>query len=154
MSVVKGIYNTKPCFVVNEETQEIHAYINYHGKIYKGYARPHEEDKNFFSEKVGKTIALSKARQSALKAWVKETEKIATIKKQLYVEVTGYGTKSSAEIDPHNAFYRNVTRAETNAEVLREALKKERQSLGEYLLGQQKALSIVKRMRAIKDKAN
>lgn len=156
MSAVKAIYQASKKFetVVDEGFAYVYAAIFYNGQIFQGHASLHPEDSNFFSEKIGKTIALSRARQEALKYAIKEAQTIADIKYQLYREVTAYGSKSPAEVDPTGAFFLNCTRALQRVEFLKKALTSEQNSLAAYLKDHKSALSIVKAMRASKAKDN
>lgn len=156
MSAVKAIYQAPKEFTINleEDYSIVLATILYNGQLYEGIASLHPEDKDFFSEKVGKTIALSRARQEALQAAIYEAQTIAEIKYQLYQEVIAYGSKSSAEVDPTNAFLMNVNRALNRVKFLKEALTIEQDSLAAYLKDHKSALDTVKAMRARKAKDN
>ena len=140
----------KKQFVVDDISSTIHAHIFYNGQWYRGEARLHPEDENFFSEKVGKTIALSRARQQALKEVLHEATVIADIKYQMYQEITGYGSKAPAEVDPTGAMLLNTQRALLRVKTLKEQLLNEQANLSEYLQDQVKALRIVKKIRSEK----
>lgn len=154
MSAIKAIYKAKRRFVVNDITSTVYANIFYNGQRYQGEAHLHPEDKDFFAEKVGKTIALSRARQQALKEALREAITIADIKCQMYQEVIAYGHKEPAEMDPSGAMQLNAQRARLRVQALKKQLQDEQDSLNEYLKDQEKALRIVKRMRSEKVKDN
>ena len=154
MSAIKAIYKAEKQFVVDDISSIIHAHIFYNGQWYRGEARLHPEDENFFSEKVGKTIALSRARQQALKEVLHEATVIADIKYQMYQEVTAYGSKAPAEVDPTGAMLLNTQRALLKVQTLKEQLLDEQANLNEYLKDHAKALRVVKRMRSEKAKDN
>ena len=150
MSAIKAIYKAEKQFVVDDISSTIYAHIFYNGQWYQGEARLHPEDKNFFSEKVGKTIALSRARQRALKEVLREATVIANIKYQMYQEITAYGSKAPAEVDPTGAMLLNTQRALLRVKTLKEQLLNEQANLSEYLQDQAKALRIVKKIRSEK----
>lgn len=154
MSAIKAIYNAKREFYVDDHYCDVYATIQYNGKLYRGSAALHPEDANFFSEKVGKTIALSRARQAALKDEITRAEEIAKVKYQMYQEVIAYGSKPPAEVDPTGAFLKNTIRALDRVGVLRGHLLSEQASLEEYLKAHKEALGIVKKMRAEQVKDN
>ena len=156
MSAVKAIYQAPREFDIytDDYCSTVSATIFYGGRFYMGTAFLHPEDEDFFSEKVGKTIALSRARQEALKVAINEAQVIAKIKYQLYQEVIAYGSKSSAEVDPTGAFLTNVNRALNRVDFLKKALASEQDSLAAYLKDHKSALDTVKAMRARKAKDN
>lgn len=148
MSILKALSRTPTHFLVEEESREVHAFIHYSNQVYYGVAKCHPEDKDFFSEKVGKTIALSRARINALSSIIEDLTKELNIKIQTYREIQGYGSKSTAEIDPTGAFIRNIMRTERRLYHLQRTLKKMELNFNEYLKDQKKAISTVKKMRA------
>lgn len=148
MNIIKTIY-ALPIYHFHTDDQcgESYVEIVYNGKVYKGFAQLHPQDAEFYSPRVGKAIALSKARMSLIKDRIQQAKKIAEIKYQLYQEVIGYGQKAPAEVDPTGAFLRNVIRAQANVRNLKTALKKERESLKNYLTGYSKATASVRKLR-------
>lgn len=79
MSLITAIYRAKPTYSPIGE-RDIFTYIVYDGQAFCGQADCHPEDMDFFSEKVGKTIALSRARQEALEYAVDVQRDIANTK--------------------------------------------------------------------------
>lgn len=156
MSAVKAIYQAPKEFEIRQEEDYsiVLATIFYNGQSYEGIASLHPEDADFFSEKVGKTIALSRARQEALTYAIYEAQTIAEIKYRLYQEVIAYGSKSPAEVDPTGAFLMNVSHALNRVDFLKKALVSEQDSLVAYLKDHKSALDTVKAMRARKVKDN
>lgn len=66
MSILKALNRTPVHFLVEEGPREVHAFMRYNNQVYYGVAKCHPEDEDFFSEKVGKTIASSRVRIQAL----------------------------------------------------------------------------------------
>lgn len=156
MSAIKAIYQAPREFQIihTDDCSAVYATIFYNGQIYEGIAFLHPEDRDFFSEKVGKTIALSRARQNALIDAIYKAQNIAEIKYRFYQEVIAYGSKSSAEVDPTGAFLMNASRASNRVRHLKATLKGEQDSLAAYLKDHKSALHTVKAMRARKAKDN
>lgn len=152
MSAIKAIYQAPKTFM--QENATTVATVYYNGQKYTGMATLHPEDMDFNSEKIGRTIALSRARQAAIKAALKTSKQIATIKSQMYREVLGYGSVPSTKVDPTGALYRNMRHAYVRVYALEEALQKEEKGLKNYLAGQKIAIASIRRMRANKDKNN
>lgn len=150
MSAVKAIYRAPVVGKgVMPDAGEVSVIIKYNGRIYQGVALLHPEDAEFFSEKVGYNIALSRARIEALKDTLIDVKTEARIKEQLLDEVTRFGEFRGCEdmYDPTHMFRQNVIKAITRVETLEEAIKKEEKILHNYLEGQDRALDSVKRYR-------
>ncbi len=148
--MVKSIYKAEPTYFVCPKSGECIVYIQVQGKNYRGTALLAPEDKDFFSEKVGLNIALSRARIEALKDLVKRNRDIAKIKYQMYQEVTHYGQRSSGEVDPTGEFLINVIKAQDRKDQARIALKAEQVNLDSYLKSQ---ADMVRQIKRIRDKA-
>ena len=100
MSVINAIYKAPTITqLVNEKSGICIVGINYNGKIFSGRAKLAESDKDFFSEKVGKTIALSKARINAMQYEMKKTRKELQYRYDYYQEATKYERLSPAEVE-------------------------------------------------------
>jgi hypothetical protein len=147
MNLIKSIYNTPFEVDVSEKVGCVIVYIKHNGLVYSGMSCIHDEDSNFFSEKVGFTIALSRARISILEDELKKAREKYENKIRYYDEVLGYGAKIPAEVDPTGAFKQNIDRAESHIRSLRSAIKSEKASLRNYLDGHTKAIESVKRFR-------
>lgn len=148
MSVISAIYKAPTITqVVNEKSGICIVGINYNGKIFSGRAKLAESDKDFFSEKVGKTIALSKARINAMQYEMKKTRKELQYRYDYYQEATKYERLSPAEVDPTGNFYYAIGRCSARISALEKALKTEETNLKTYIKNQTKALSIVRKFR-------
>lgn len=150
MSAVTAIYKAP---VVGKgimpDAGEVSVIINYNGRLYQGVALLHPEDKDFFSEKVGYNIAISRARIEAMEDTLIDVKEEAKIKEQLLCEVTRFGEYQGAEdmYDPTHMFRQNIIKALDRVDALKEAIKKEKKILHNYLEGQSRALDSIKRYR-------
>lgn len=139
MSAVSAIYKAKPEVFIDEK--EIMVTIQYNSLYYHGFADLNPKDKDFYSERVGTTIALSRARIDALKDALKEARNVYKYKYQFYHEIANDGW---AEV---NNFLGNVEKARKNMKRLQEALKAEKRGLNAYLKSQEKMIQTVRQMR-------
>lgn len=152
MSAVTAIYKAPVVGkAVLPDAGEVSIIIQYQGRIYQGIALLHPEDKDFFSEKVGCNIALSRARIEALVDTLHETRQEAKYKEQMLYEVTRFGEFNSKNdmYDPTQMFRQNVCKAIMRVENLEAALKKEQKMLANYLKGHGKAIQSIKKQRNI-----
>lgn len=135
MSVVKAIYKAPVVDTFpNEEMGFYRVIIEYNGKIFFGTALISPEDKDFFSERVGYTIALSRARINALKYELRKSKSEFRERYNLYQEATKYGKISPAEVDPTGNFYHGITRYISRISAIKKAIKQEQKNLNNYLL--------------------
>lgn len=149
MSVVSAIYDTLVDWVeANENTGTVTASLTFNGHTCTGSAFLHPEDKDFFSYKVGRQIATSRARIEILKIEVNKAQQTFNNKTTFYQEVLGFGSKTPADVDPTGAFSRNVMRAGRRLDSLKDALENEEANLRNYLEGQAKAIASIKRFRS------
>lgn len=142
--MIKTIYSLEPKYEVNEDFGICVVTLHFQGKKYSGIAEVSPADEDFFSEKVGLNIALSRARIKILKAMTKKAKLIADIKYQMYQEAGKYGAMPSLEIDPTGNFKSKVVKAQNNYKRLQKALKIEKQYLNTYLTNQDKMVERVK----------
>lgn len=148
MSVVTAIYKAPITHEFHSKIRNgYHLYIKYDGKKFAGRAYLSPEDKDFYSSRIGRNIALSRARMNAMNYEIKKSRKEMNYRYDFYQEVTKYGKVSPAEVDPTGSFYRAIVRYTTRISALKEALKKEKSNLKAYLENQEKALSIVRNFR-------
>lgn len=148
IKVAKAIYNA-PLYSTyyDPDNGNTIIWIKYENHIFQGDASLHKDDEGFYSQKIGYNIALSRARQKAL-TWALGREVTRyDMKNIFYQEVLGYGRKESAEIDPTGAFKRNLERSQSRIAALEKIIKDEKKWLTGYLVGQDKALESVKRLR-------
>lgn len=70
--MIKAIYNAKPRYKVFPEIGFCQLYFTINDKIFYGESHACPNDMDFFSEKVGLNIALSRARITALNYFKQE----------------------------------------------------------------------------------
>lgn len=154
MSIVSAIYDARTTWVIADtEKGEVSVGLEFSGNQYSGHARLHPNDKDFFSYKVGRQIATSRARIQILRAEMNKAKQTYNNKYAFYQEVTGFGSRAPAEIDPTGTLLRNVIRSQRRVDFLKEALNDEENNLRDYLEGQAKAIASVQRFRN-KDRDN
>ena len=135
MGLIHNIY-TAPIVCQVSCGPECLVVIKYNNRTYDGYAYAHPDDEEFFSEKVGYSIALSRARIQILKDEKERLRQEYINKMRLYNDVLGYGAKKSEEIDPTGAFKKNIDKTLHRYFTITEALKQEQEGLKTYLEGQ------------------
>lgn len=124
----------------------------YKDKVYAGYACCHDEDKEFYSPKVGRYIATARARVSILLDIVNKLQQEVKWKRCFYNEALGLGIKSPEIVDPTNAFANNLMRAEARLKRYKAALKNAKADLRNYIKSQDQFVKSVRAMREDKDK--
>lgn len=113
--------------------------IEYNNNLYSGAALLNPEDKGFYSRKVGYNIALSRARMQAIRKAIKKQERKALDNFKDYYRTGKIHSK-------HIAF-----KALAIADDYRICLQDEKSVLKDYLYGQERAITSIKRYR---DKLN
>lgn len=148
MSVVSAIYKAPIVTeVIDENIGDTIIGILYDGKLFTGNAKLAENDKGFYSYRVGRNIALSKARMNAMNYEIKKSRKEMEYRYDFYQEATKYGKAGPAEVDPTGNFYHAIMRYISRISALKKALKTEETNLKTYIKNQTKALSIVRKFR-------
>lgn len=153
MGLISNIYNApieRSGFLKEHESYVV---LRYKNREYVGAAFVHPDDEEFFSEKVGYSIALSRARIQILKDEKERLRQEYIDKMRLYNDVLGYGAKKSEEIDPTGAFKKNIDKTLHRYFTITEVLKEEQEGLKTYLEGQNTFIENLKAYRK-KDKMN
>lgn len=154
MSAVTAIYKAPVIGkAILPDVGEVSVIIQYNGRVYQGVALLHPEDKDFFSEKVGYNIALSRARIEALEDILIDIKTEEKIKEQMYYEATTFSNHLPEYSDPNMVFIKNLMRVKHRIEIIQEAIKNEKKILKNYLEGQDKALESVKLYRKRQDES-
>ena len=135
MGLIHNIY-TAPIVHQSRCGPECLIVIKYNNRAYSGCATTHPDDEEFFSEKIGYGIALSRARIQILKDEKERLRQEYINKMRLYNDVLGYGAKKSEEIDPTGAFKKNIDKTLHRYFTVAEVLKEEQEGLKTYLPGQ------------------
>lgn len=120
----------------------------YKNKSYVGYSYCHDEDKDFYSPKVGRYIATARVRIAILQDIVDGLQQELKWKKIFYSEASGYGIKPSKAIDPTDAFMNNLKRADARLKRHRAALKSAKADLRNYIKAQDQFIKSIQTMRA------
>lgn len=142
MSIVKAIYNVKPEYSYSDNEYKTTAVIKYNGQTYIGSSSVHPDDKDFASIRVGKNIALSRARIKAMKSELKREQLEYDINNRFYCKIV-----SSNDFKP----IKILINAKFRCQDLRVAIKKEEHNLNKYLQGQAKAIESIRRFRSKQD---
>lgn len=153
MSIVSAIYKAPVIRKsYRDDIGETSVVIRYNGKNYRGKAILHIDDRDFYSSKVGRTIALSRARISAMKAELKREELNLKINKAFFYDTIHSKDLSLDELIGHDyvteLLLDTLNRMTTRCNNLRAAINLEKQYLATYIKGQEKAVKTVKRFRS------
>lgn len=146
MKLIKAIYNA-PDRLLWSDDEDTFVQVKFNNKKYLGSAHLHPHDKEYSSEKVGYTIALSRARIKILREEKQKAKNIYFNKINFYKEVMGHGVKDSKTIDPTSSFWNNVSRSLHHYSKLSTALEQEERRLKNYLDGQDRFIKSMKKMR-------
>lgn len=147
MGIIKAIYSAKPEYLINDEECSIVAIISYQNQSFPGTASCCETDRDFYSQRVGKRIALARARIAALK-WIKKEAIFSyQVKTQAYKEACCFGEKRCDEVDPTGRFKKSIDKEIQRIEELKTAIKKEELFLREYIKDANYMINIVKALR-------
>ena len=146
MSLYSAITKLEP--IVEVYDKDVIVKLIYNGHTYHGCAFCHKEDEDFFSEKVGATIAHYRAMISIYEDEIKRAEMAAQVLWSAYKDVIYNSQKEGTPVDPTGAFARRTARAEalvkkykTRQDILRTALKK-------YIKDHEKCLANIRAWRA------
>ena len=145
MSIISAIYKAPvKAVAVSEINGEVVVLIDFNGKLYEGVATLHPEDEGFFSERVGKNIAKSRARLTIFQDAIAEAKKIDEVKGRMIKELATIIGCDWEKIDPTGLVYQNYIKSTLNLENLRYAYKQEKRKLNNYLEGQDRMVDSVK----------
>lgn len=139
MSIVNAIYNAPVIRCSHFDDNFTSVVIKYNGQTYKGMSYVHPDDREYFSKKVGRNIALSRARTKAMKAELKRCN----------VEYRERKIFANLRTDLNKDFEMQtlIDRSKWRCEDLRAAIKREKHNLYKYIQGQERAVQSVKRLR-------
>lgn len=144
MSIIDKIY-LAPIVesIYNEQSGITTIVIEFNNKKYIGSAFLHKDDKDFYSQKVGKNIALSHARIAAMQDVYSKLLKTANEDWLHYCRIVDYNI---IDFEHKNLFYKAI-RSMKKAENIKKAILKEKNNLKSYLINQDKVIKSVKRLR-------
>lgn len=120
----------------------------YNGHKYYGTAYCHEEDKEFFSEKVGATIAHYRAMIKIYDDEIKRAEMAARVLWAAYKDVIYNSQTNGVPSDPTGAFINRVCAATDLLGRYKAQRTTLRKQLKSYLAAQEKCIESIKRQRA------
>lgn len=145
MSLHSAIMNLTPD--VHVFCEDVSVRLTYNGHIYCGCAYCHEEDKEFFSEKVGATIAHYRAMIKIYNDEIKRAEMVSQVLWAAYKDVI-YNSQTNGEpTDPTGAFINRVYAANDLVSRYKAQRNTLRKQLKSYLAAQEKCIESVKRQR-------
>lgn len=143
--MVNTIYKLDPVCNIDDKNPNIcRVYLTFNGQRYCGAAVCSPKDADFFSQKIGFNIALSRARIKILEDMTNQAKLIAQVKRQMLFEAAQFGKVAYAIVDPTGAFFTKVTKAHNTYKKLKNALKKERKYLRDYLVDVDKTIERIK----------
>lgn len=146
MSLHSAIMNLEP--VVEVFDNDVSVKLTYNGHNYYGIAFCHAEDQEFFSEKVGATIAHYRAMIKIYDDEIERAEMAAKILWAAYKDVI-YNSQTNGEpTDPTGAFINRVYAATDLLGRYKAQRTTLRKQLKSYLAAQEKCIESIKRQRS------
>lgn len=147
MSLHSAIMNLEP--IVEVFDNDVTVKLTYNGHNYYGIAFCHEEDKDFFSEKVGATIAHYRAMIKIYDDEIKRAEMTSQVLWSAYKDVIYNSQTNGSPVDPTSAFINRVYAANDLVSRYKAQRATLRYQLKAYLTAQEKCIESVKRQRVI-----
>lgn len=109
MSLHSAIMKLEP--IVEVYDNDVGVKLTYNGHNYYGFACCHKEDAEFFSEKVGATIAHYRAMIKIYDDEIKRAEVAAQVLWSAYKDVIYNSQEDGIPVDPTSAFITRVFKA-------------------------------------------
>lgn len=145
MSLHSAIMKLEP--IVEVYDNDVGVKLTYNGHNYYGFACCHKEDAEFFSEKVGATIAHYRAMIKIYDDEIKRAEIAAQVLWSAYKDVIYNSQKDGIPVDPTSAFIIRVFKALDLVNRYKVQRTKLRIQLREYLKNHEKCLESVRTQR-------
>lgn len=145
MSLHSAIMHLEP--IVETFDNDVSVKLTYNGHNYYGTAFCHEEDKDFFSEKVGATIAHYRAMIKIYDDEIKRAEVAAQVLWSAYKDVIYNSQKDGIPVDPTSAFIIRIHKAYGLVDRYKAQRNSLRTQLREYLKNHEKCLESVRAQR-------
>lgn len=145
MSLHSAIMNLEP--IVETFDKDITVKLTYNGHNYYGIAFCHEEDKDFFSEKVGATIAHYRAMIKIYDDEIKRAETVAQVLWSAYKDVIYNSQKNGVPVDPTSAFITRVFKARDLVDRYKIQRTDLRTQLKDYLKNHEKCIASIRAQR-------
>ena len=149
MSLHSAIMKLEPTVEVYDN--DVSVKLTYNGHNYYGIAFCHEEDKDFFSEKVGATIAHYRAMIQIYDDEIKRTEVTAQVLWSAYKDVIYNSQEDGIPVDPTSAFITRVFKARNLVDRYKAQRASLRAQLREYLKNHEKFLESIHAQRKIEN---
>lgn len=145
MSLHSAIMKLEP--IVEVYDNDVGVKLTYNGHNYYGFACCHKEDAEFFSEKVGATIAHYRAMIKIYDDEIKRAEIAAQVLWSAYKDVIYNSQKDGISVDPTNAFIIRVFKALDLVNRYKVQRTNLRIQLREYLNNHEKCLESIRAQR-------
>ena len=145
MSLHSAIMKLEPTVEVYDN--DIGVKLTYNGHNYYGFACCHKEDKDFFSEKVGATIAHYRAMIKIYDDEIRQAEVAARVLWSAYKDVIYNSQEDGIPVDPTSAFITRVFKARDLVDRYKAQRASLRTQLREYLKNHEKCLESVRAQR-------
>ena len=145
MSLHSAIMKLEP--IVEVYDNDVGVKLTYNGHNYYGFACCHKEDAEFFSEKVGATIAHYRAMIKIYDDEIKRAEVAAQVLWSAYKDVIYNSQEDGIPVDPTNAFITRVSKAHDLVDRYKAQRTSLRTQLREYLKNHEKCLESVRAQR-------
>lgn len=145
MSLHSAIMKLEP--IVEVYDNDVGVKLTYNGHNYYGIAYCHNEDAEFFSEKVGATIAHYRTMIKIYDDEIKRAEVAAQVLWSAYKDVIYNSQEDGIPVDPTSAFIIRVFKARDLADRYKVQRASLRTQLKEYLKNHEKCLESVRAQR-------
>lgn len=145
MSLHSAIMKLEP--IVEVYDNDVGVKLTYNGHNYYGFACCHKEDAEFFSEKVGATIAHYRAMIKIYNDEIRRAEVAARVLWSAYKDVIYNSQKDGIPVDPTSAFITRVFKARDLVDRYKVQRASLRTQLKEYLKNHEKCLESVRTQR-------
>lgn len=145
MSLHSAIMKLEP--IVEVYDNDVGVKLTYNGHNYYGFACCHKEDAEFFSEKVGATIAHYRAMIKIYDDEIRRAEVAARVLWSAYKDVIYNFQEDGIPVDPTNAFIIRVSKALDLVDRYKVQRASLRTQLKEYLKNHEKCLESIRAQR-------
>lgn len=149
MSLHSAIMKLEP--IVETFDNDVTVKLAYNGHNYYGMAFCHSEDTEFFSEKVGATIAHYRAMIGIYNDEIKRAEVAAQVLWSAYKDVIYNSQEDGIPVDPTSAFVTRVFKARDLVDRYKAQRASLRTQLKEYLKSHEKCLESIRAQRKIEN---
>ena len=146
MSLHSAIMHLEPTVDIFDDDM-ISVKLTYNGHNYHGFAYCHKEDRDFFSKKVGATIAHYRAMIKIYDDEIRRAEVAARVLWSAYKDVIYNSQDDGIPVDPTSAFITRVFKARDLVDRYKAQRASLRTQLREYLKNHEKCLESIRAQR-------